>query len=117
VFPGGTLGVIDGSTAITHAKPRRLELCGTTASLTMEEDAIVSAEGIDLTVNNNSGYKSFSDPTAISTDLHEYQFRNILAAIAGEEPLYYTSDDAMRTVAVIRAIYESSETGKTVTLA
>ena len=116
VFPGGTLGVIDGSTAITHAKPRRLELCGTTASLTMEEDAIVSAEGIDLTVNNNSGYKSFSDPTAISTDLHEYQFRNILAAIAGEEPLYYTSDDAMRTVAVIRAIYESSERGVTVKL-
>lgn len=114
VFPNGTLGVIDGSTAVTYAKPRRLELCGTHASLTIEEDAIVHAEGIDLLVNNASGYKSFDDPTAISTDLHEYQFANILSAIAGEEPLYYTSEDALRTVAVITAIYESSRTGKEV---
>ncbi|MBR5869567.1 MAG: Gfo/Idh/MocA family oxidoreductase [Clostridia bacterium] len=116
VFPNGTLGVIDGSTAVTHAKPRRLELCGTNASLTIEEDAIVYAEGVDLLCNNTSGYKSFSDPTAITTHLHEAQFTNILAAIAGEEPLYYTSYDALRTVAVITAIYESSETGKTITL-
>ncbi len=116
VFPNGTLGVIDGSTAVTYAKPRRLELCGTSASLTIEEDAFVHAEGIDLLVNNNSGYKSFSDPTAISTDLHEYQFANILAAIAGTEPLYYTSLEAMRTVAVISAIYESSRTGTRILL-
>jgi len=116
VFPNGTLGVIDGSTAVTYAKPRRLELCGTAASLTIEEDAIVHAEGIDLPVNHVSGYKSFADPTAITTDLHNYQFRNILAAVAGEEPLYYTSADALRTVAIITAIYESSRTGCTVSL-
>ena len=116
VFPGGTLGVIDGSTAITHAKPRRLELCGTSASLTIEEDIIVGAEGIDLLTRTESGYRSFSDPTAITTDLHEYQFRNILSAIAGAEPLQYTSYDALRTVAVIEAIYESSRTHKTIAL-
>ena len=116
VFPNGTLGVIDGSTAVTHAKPRRLELCGTTASLTLEEDVIVHTDGIDLLSRTESGYKSFSDPTAISTDLHEYQFCNILAAIAGNEPLYYTSEEALKTVAVITAIYESSRTGKTISL-
>ena len=116
VFPNGTLGVIDGSTAVTHAKPRRLELCGTTASLTLEEDVIVQTDGIDLLSRTESGYKSFSDPTAISTDLHEYQFCNILAAIAGNEPLFYTSEEALKTVAVITAIYESSRTGKTISL-
>ena len=116
VFPNGTLGVIDGSTAVTHAKPRRLELCGTTASLTLEEDVIVHTDGIDLLSRTESGYKSFSDPTAISTDLHEYQFCNILAAIAGNEPLFYTSEEALKTVAVITAIYESSHTGKTISL-
>ena len=116
VFPNGTLGVIDGSTAVTHAKPRRLELCGTTASLTLEEDVIVHTDGIDLLSRTESGYKSFSDPTAISTDLHEYQFCNILAAIAGNEPLFYTSEEALKTVAVITAIYESSRTGKTISL-
>lgn len=116
VFPNGTLGVIDGSTAVTHAQPRRLELCGTTASLTLEEDVIVHTDGIDLLSRTESGYKSFSDPTAISTDLHEYQFCNILAAIAGNEPLFYTSEEALKTVAVITAIYESSRTGKTISL-
>ena len=116
VFPNGTLGVIDGSTAVTHAKPRRLELCGTTASLTLEEDVIVHTDGIDLLSRTESGYKSFSDPTAISTDLHEYQFCNILAAIAGNEPLFYTSEEALKTVAVITAVYESSRTGKTISL-
>ena len=116
VFPNGTLGVIDGSTAVTHAKPRRLELCGTTASLTLEEDVIVHTDGIDLLSRTESGYKSFSDPTAISTDLHEYQFCNILAAIAGNEALFYTSEEALKTVAVITAIYESSRTGKTISL-
>ena len=116
VFPNGTLGVIDGSTAVTHAKPRRLELCGTTASLTLEEDVIVHTDGIDLLSRTESGYKSFFDPTAISTDLHEYQFCNILAAIAGNEPLFYTSEEALKTVAVITAIYESSRTGKTISL-
>ncbi|MBR4960486.1 MAG: Gfo/Idh/MocA family oxidoreductase [Clostridia bacterium] len=111
VFPDGTLGVIDGSTAITHAKARRLELCGAKASVTIEEDAIRSAEGITLSCEEGSGYNSYSDPTAISTLLHENQFRNILAAAADEEALYYTSRDAMRTVAVITAVYESSKTG------
>ncbi len=116
VFPDGTLGVIDGSTAVTYAKPRRLELCGTRASVTIEEDAIIHAEGIELLCHTVSGYKSFSDPTAITTDLHEYQFRNILAAAAGEEPLYYTSREAMRTVDVIAAIYESSRTQNSISL-
>lgn len=116
VFPDGSLGVIDGSTAITHAKPRRLELCGTAASVTIVEDSIQQAEGISLLCTAGSGYNSFSDPTAISTLLHENQFRNILAAAADEEPLYYTSYDAMRTIAVITAVYESSQTGTGITL-
>ena len=113
VFPNGTLGVIDGSTAVTYAKPRRLELCGTQASIVIEEDSIVSAEGLDIHCSTGSGYKSFSDPTAITTELHEAQFRNILAAVVGEEPLYYTSTDAMNTIAVILAIYNPSHTANT----
>ena len=85
-----------------------MELCGTQASIVIEEDSIVSAEGLDINCSTGSGYKSFSDPTAITTELHEAQFRNILAAVVGEETLYYTSAEAMQTVAVILAIYESS---------
>ena len=116
-FPDGALGVIDGSTAILQAKPRRLELCGTKASVTLSEDAVISAEGIGMELTPGTEIGSQSDPRAIGTELHERQFRNILQAAGGEEPLYYTSRDALLTVGVIGAVYESSETGKTVRLA
>jgi len=116
VFPDGALGVIDGTTAVLHSRPRRLELCGTKASVTLEEDSIVSADGLPLSVTPGTDQKSCADPRAITTGLHERQFRNILAAAADEEPLRYTAHDAMRTVAVINAVYESSRTGKAVVL-
>ena len=115
-FPGGTLGVIDGSTAITHAEPRRLELCGTRASVTLVEDRIQKAEGIPLPIGTASGCNSSSDPAAISTELHQNQYRNILDAIRGRDSLYYTARDAMQTIALINAIYEASRTGETIRL-
>ena len=114
VFPGGTLGVIDASTAVRHAKPRRLELCGTAASVVMEEDILVSAEGISLTGGQKSAIQSWEKPADISADLHTAQYKNICAAIRGEKPLYYTAGEAVDTVKVILGIYESSQTGKTV---
>ena len=116
VFPCGALGVIDAGTAIKHAKPRRLELCGTKASVTLEEDMIASAEGIDLVGNRESTVHGWMKPSDISADLHMAQYMNIAAAIRGEDELYYTSQDAVHTVNVILSIYRSSETGKTVCL-
>ncbi len=111
VFPDGMLGVIDGSTAITHARPRRLEICGTQASVVIEEDVLVQAEGIALTGGTHTAIRSWDKPEAISADLHTAQYKNIRAAICGEEPLYYTAMDAVNTVRVILSIYTSSETG------
>ena len=116
LFPDGTLGIIDGSTAVTHSKPRRLELCGTLASVTIVEDTLASAEGITLSACSGSGYNSSGDPAAISTVLHQNQYRNILDTAAGQDRLVYTAAEAMRTIAVIHAIYESSRTGKSVCL-
>lgn len=114
VFPGGALGIIDGSTAISHSKPRRLELCGTEASVTVLEDQLVSAEGIALEAKTEMTLNSSSDPAAIDTALHTAQYSNILAAVRGEAPLSYTAREAAKTVAVILGIYESSETGRAV---
>ena len=114
VFPSGALGVINASTAITHPKPRRLEICGTRASVAIEEDVLVSAEGIELTGGTSSGIQSWQNPAAFSADLHTAQYRNICAGIRSEEALTYTAQDAVNTVNVILAIYESSETGKTI---
>ena len=114
VYSSGALGVIDASTAISHAKPRRLEICGTRASVTIEEDVLLSAEGVDLTGGVRTVSGSWEKPSAFGSELHTFQYRNIGAAIRGEEPLCYTAIDAVNTVGVILAIYESSETGRTI---
>jgi len=114
VFPDGALGIIDGSTAVACAKPRRLELCGTQASVTILEDELAEAEGVQISGGNSSGYKSYANPADITPDLHTAQYINIRNAILGTEVLYYTSADAIRTTEVIRCIYRSSETGQTI---
>ena len=115
VFPSGALGVIEAGTAITHSKPRHIEICGEYASVTIEEDVLISAEGIDLVGGTPTEIQSWRNPAAISADLHTAQYRNICAAIRGEEALSYCAVDAINAVNVILAIYESSETGKTIT--
>ena len=114
VFPSDALGVIDAGTAIRYAKPRRLELCGTDAGITIEEDVLVSSEGIDLTGGIPTSMQSWKNPSAFSAELHTLQYRDICAAVRGEKSLAYTATDAVNTVNVILAIYESSETGKTI---
>jgi len=114
VFPSGALGVIDAGTAIRYAKPRRLEVCGTDASIMIEEDVLVSSEGIGLTGGIPTSIQSWKNPSAISAELHTLQYRDICAAVRGEKTLAYTAADAVNTVNVILAIYESSETGKTI---
>ncbi len=112
-FANGALGVVEGATSVCPGYPRRIELCGTDGSILMEEDAVVRADvpGFDFT-SEESAAGGFKDPAAISAAGHMRQFSNILAAIRGEKELFYTAEDAMKTVRLICAIYESSKTGK-----
>ncbi len=114
VFPDGALGVIDGTTAAAYPKPRRLELCGTKASAVIREDELTEAEGLSLTGGKTGVYASWVDPAALGAELHTAQYENICAAVRGEAPLYYTIREAVNTVRVIRSVYESSETGRTI---
>ena len=83
----------------------------------MEEDAVARADipGFKF-ANEESAAGGCQDPVAISTAGHMRQYANILAAIRGEEKLFYTAEDAMKTVQLICAIYESSATGQRIRL-
>lgn len=116
-FPSGIVGTIDSSTAISHSKPRRFEICGNQGMIVLEEDRIVLAEGVMLEADMEMvEYNGSRDPKDIGLGLHTKNYENILAAFRGEEELYYTAEDAANTVRVICALHESSETGKTVKL-
>lgn len=112
-FADGALGVIEGATSVRPGYPRRIELCGTEGSILMEEDSVLRADlrGFECS-KEQSAAGGCQDPAAISTAGHMRQYANILAAIRGEEELFYTAEDAMKTVRLICAIYESSKTGE-----
>ncbi len=116
-FPSGIVGTVDSSTAISHSKPRRFEICGNEGMIVVEEDRIVLAEGVMLEQDETlAEYNGNRDPKDIGLGLHTKNYMNILAAFRGEEELYYKPEDAANTVRVICAIHESSKTGKTVKL-
>ena len=116
-FPSGIVGTVDSSTAISHSKPRRIEICGNEGMIVVEEDRIVLAEGVKLEKDEElAEYNGNRDPKDIGLGLHTKNYKNILAAFRGEEELYYTAEDAANTVRVICAIHESSDTRKTVKL-
>lgn len=115
-FPSGMLGAIDSSTAVSHSKPRRFEICGNDGLIVVEEDRIVLAEGVMLEKEEFGEYRGSFDPRDIGLNLHSLIYQNILAAMEGKAPLEYTAEDAANTVRVICAIYESSETGRTIDL-
>lgn len=116
VFEDGTLATLDSSTALGYPCPRRLEICGTKGMIVVEEDRVVfsSIEGLDI--HSESNTNGNNDPANIGTDLHSLIYKNILAAFEGKEKLEYGVGDALNTIELICAIYESSETSKAVEL-
>ncbi len=116
-FPSGIVGTVDSSTAISHSKPRRFEICGNEGMIVVEEDRIVLAEGVKLEADKEiAEYNGNRDPKDIGLGLHTKNYENILAAFRGDAELYYKPEDAANTAKVICAINESSKIGKTVKL-
>ncbi len=124
-FHSGALGVIHGTTAAAPGLGARLQIHGDRGSAVIDDDrlvsmSIVNADGTveDLAVGAAAappGRTGSSDPGALS-DAHRYQYRNFLAAIAGEQEIRVGLAEAEEALATILAIYESARTGRAVSL-
>jgi hypothetical protein len=58
--------------------------------------------------HRKSGGGGAADPAAINFAGHTKLFANVLATIEGKEKLVVDGDEGCRSVAIIRAIYESA---------
>jgi len=129
-FASGALGVVLATTAAYPGVATRLAIHGDRGSAVIEDDrltylhvardgAAVPVYGADASANQArpAGLPSPSpsaDPTALAARAHADQYRDFLDAIEhGRAPLV-TVADAIRNVAVIRAIYESAASGRPV---
>ena len=116
-FANGAIGVIEGTTSVKNGYPRRLEIHCEKGNMILQENRIFSIDlpGIEIEPPVQS-VNSAADPMNIPYEGHRRQYANLLAAIDGTEPLFYTAAEAAETVKTILAIYQSSREERVVRL-
>ena len=124
-FASGALGTIEATTAAYPGFNKRIELCGETGSVILEDDRILAwsfrderpedagiraaGQGVDM----GSGS---SDPTKISFYGHQMQLQDLVDALRENRPPAVEGREARNAVALIRALYASAESGAPVTI-
>ena len=120
-FADGTMGAIEGTTAAWPGWSRRLEICGELGSVVLEDDAIVrwdfrqSVDGDDKirSTQTDATMKSgASSPTAMSHAGHLKQLQDVVDAVRQKRLPAIDANEAVKAVAIIRAIYDSAASGK-----
>lgn len=124
-YPSGALGAIEASTALWPGWQRRIEICGETGSARLEDDRLVQwdfrdaqpgDEAIRNAVPDPAMRSGSSAPNAISFIGHQRQIEDLVAAVREGRPLAIDGREGRRAVALVRAIYESSDSGRPVRL-
>lgn len=125
-FKNGALGTIEASTSAYPGLLKRTEIHGTEGSVIVEQDDIILWEFAKKHPKDRAIHEKFgkgsattggaSDPKAISHVGHMLQFKDFLRAVQeGKKPLV-DGYEGRKSVEIILAIYQSSWTGKRVSL-
>jgi predicted dehydrogenase len=119
-FESGALGVLQSSTALYPAFKSRVEIHGTQGSAIIngEWDEIyfwdIKGDGDKIDGGSHFKFADGSDPRLMPEDRHLLEFQDIVAAFrAGRDPTV-TGEEALRSLAIAMAVYESAATSKEV---
>ncbi len=128
-FESDARGVIQGSTACwsSDGHPAEIQICGDEGSVFMTDESFgvwdfKNPMPEDDFVKNNlmSGNKKglgANDPKAINFVGHQRNFEDVVQALENGRPPLITGEEALRSVEVIDAIYQSARTnGKWISL-
>lgn len=125
-FESGALGTIEGTTAAWPGFLKRIEISGTTGTIMLEEDNIVTWKFAEEHPDDEVIRRKFSspdtvgggasDPSAISFDKHTANFEAFVRALdAGQTP-ELDGREGRKAVEIILGVYESARRGAKVTL-
>jgi predicted dehydrogenase len=122
-FGSGALGVIEATTAAWPGWRRRIELCGDTGSVALEDDhiarwefreALAGDRGV-LAANDAAVLGSgASAPNAISVVGHQRQIQDLVDAVRSGRPPAIVGEEGRKAVALVRALYDSAASGRPV---
>jgi UDP-N-acetyl-2-amino-2-deoxyglucuronate dehydrogenase len=124
-FGSGAFGTIEASTAVWPGFSRRIEICGENGSAIMEDDDIVKwefretrpeDETIRATRESAAMGSGAAAPMAIKFEGHLRQIQDFIAGIRENRPFFIEGAEARKAVSLVRAIYESAESGSPVTI-
>lgn len=125
-FASGALGVLHATTSAYPGLTTRLQIHGTRGSATMDGDRLVSFHVAPSAADPNVAKASDraaellaaptpttagADPAALS-DAHTDQYHDFLDAVTHRRAPSVTVTDAIRTLAVVDAIYRSDRHGR-----
>ncbi|MBI2193019.1 MAG: Gfo/Idh/MocA family oxidoreductase [Planctomycetes bacterium] len=125
-YRNGALGVIEGATSVHPGFLKKLEISGDRGSVILQEENLLAWQFAEERPEDASIRETFgsrtktgggaSDPAAIGHEGHWRQFADFLEAIeSGREPLV-NGEEGRKSVEIILAVYQSSETGRPVKL-
>ena len=133
-FASGALGVINGTTCAYPGLNARVQIHGDRGSAIIDDDNLVyfhAAGDGDVVPDLGAGSPGNQGEAVLSAQVtsagprtaglertsHTTQYQDFLTSVAGGHPPLVTVAEATRTLAVIRAIYESAQAGRPVTVA
>jgi predicted dehydrogenase len=117
-FASGAVGTISATTAAYPGFPQRLEITGTEGTVTVEDGQLVRTALRQAVEASSPSAKpgAAADPAALDAAVHAAQLADLLAAAdEGREPAV-SGQDGRDALEIVRAVYESSRTGRPVRL-
>jgi UDP-N-acetyl-2-amino-2-deoxyglucuronate dehydrogenase len=120
-FANGAIGTLEAATSAYPGYNRRVELTGSEGTIILEQDRIIAADlrtpiaDLVRPVTENANPASTS-PVVSDVSGHRKILEDFLQAIAKDTRPLCDGREGRRSVELVRAIYESSRTGRPVTL-
>ena len=124
-FANGALGTIEATTAAYPGFNKRIEICGETGSVILEDDKILAwdfrdAKPEDAGIRAGGGGDDIrsgsSRPDSISFVGHQMQLQDLVDSIRENRRPAVEGREARNAVALIRALYASADSGAPVKL-
>lgn len=116
-FKNGTIGVFEGSTSVTPAQKRRIEVNGATGTALLEGDRFQKKIADNQPEEpEDSGEAAGADSPLGGMDIinHLRQFDQILDAFAGNEDPIVSGEESLKSLAIVEALYTAAEEDRVV---
>lgn len=119
-FKNGAMGVIQASTSIQPAQPRRIEIHGSKGTVIIDGDHLnIFKDGELEELNRNKTQVSTGSTSPMGgfhVEPHKKQFEAFVDAIHYNHTPVVSGEDSLISLAIVLAIYESAKSSKTIVL-